>query len=254
MSIDEHGSAGGDRRISPADVHSVTFSRSSMLRPGYNDTEVDRFLDRVGEELARLHAEKAELRDQVHALQARVEGVEAHDAPSAQAVGILAAAQQTADQYVAEAEDFSRVMTSEAREQYEEQLRAAREQAGAIIQAAQAAASSIAADADPAVAANRPDPEELQRQVVYLQAFAQACRVQLRSYLESLLSDVEAEWGRADPAALPAAPPRTAPPQVERGAALPAAPSSDAAAVPAQETADHAHAPNVVSEVLRPGR
>ncbi len=32
--------------------------------------------------------------------------------------------------------------------------------------------------------------------------------MQLRSYLEALLSDVETEWGRADPAALPGDRPR----------------------------------------------
>ena len=42
--------------------------------------------------------------------------------------------------------------------------------------------------------------QELQEQVAYLKAFGQACRVQLRAYLEALLSDVETEWGRADPA------------------------------------------------------
>ena len=45
--------------------------------------------------------------------------------------------------------------------------------------------------------------EELQAQVGYLKAFGQACRVQLRAYLEALLSDVETEWGRADPALMP---------------------------------------------------
>ena len=46
--------------------------------------------------------------------------------------------------------------------------------------------------------------EELEEQVAYLKAFGQACRVQLRAYLEALLSDVENEWGRADPAAVQA--------------------------------------------------
>jgi cell division septum initiation protein DivIVA len=110
-----------------------------MLHPGYNEVEVDRFLNRVAEELARLHAEKAELRDQVHALQAQVDGAAIPEAPSDQAVRLLATAQQTADNYVAEAEDFSRQMTADARAQYEEQMRLARETAGAIIQAAQEA-------------------------------------------------------------------------------------------------------------------
>ena len=45
--------------------------------------------------------------------------------------------------------------------------------------------------------------EQLEEQVAYLKAFGQAVRVQLRSYLEALISDVETEWGRADPALLP---------------------------------------------------
>ncbi len=205
MSTAHEGFPAGSGRLSPADVHDVRFARGSMLRPGYVDEEVDRFLNRVADELARTMAEKAELRDQVRALREQVDGAPAHEPPSEQAVRILASAQQTADNYVAEAEEFSRQMTAEARAQHEEQLRDARESAGAIIQAAQEAAArmtgGVPADVDP----DRASVEQLQEQVAYLKAFGQACRVQLRSYLEALLSDVEAEWGRADPTGLPPA-------------------------------------------------
>jgi DivIVA domain-containing protein len=220
MSTDDHGTA--ERRITPADVHTVRFTRATMLRPGYNDEQVDRFLDRVGEELARLHAEKAELRDSVHQLRQQLADAPAAapEAPSDQAVRILATAQQTADSYVAEAEDFSRQMTADARAQYEEQLRRARENAGAIIQAAQEAAAKMVAQGggQPLAAGEGGErtTEELEEQVAYLKAFAQACRVQLRAYLEALLTDVETEWGRAEPSALP--PLRTA---AQRGAAEP---------------------------------
>jgi cell division septum initiation protein DivIVA len=126
-----------------------------------------------------------------------------HEAPSEQAVRILSSAQQTADAYVAEAEEFSRQMTSEARAVYEEEVRQARENAGAIIQAAQEAAAKMGGGMPVGADAPQRSMEELQEQVAYLKAFSQACRVQLRSYLEALLSDVETEWGRADPAALP---------------------------------------------------
>ena len=87
-----------------------------MLHPGYVDTEVDRVLSRVAEELGRLYAEKAALRDQVRSLQAAGRRRrDPREAPSDQAVRILSSAQQTADNYVAEAEEFSRQMTSEAR-------------------------------------------------------------------------------------------------------------------------------------------
>jgi DivIVA domain-containing protein len=196
------------RGLTPADLQSVRFTRASMLRPGYVDTEVDRVLSRVAEELARLTAEKAQLRDQVRALQAQVEGVVAHEPPSEQALRILSTAQQTADNYVAEAEEFSRQITGEARTEYEERIRQARENAGGIIQAAQEAAAKITTGATVAPDGSQRSVAELEEQVAYLKVFGQAVRVQLRSYLEALISDVETEWGRADPAAVPAGAPR----------------------------------------------
>src|SRR5687767_696348 len=192
-----------DRGLNPADLHNLRFTRASMLRPGYVDTEVDRVMARVAEELARHIAEKAQLRDEVRALRAHVAGTPVHVPPSEQAVRILSSAQQTADAYVAEAEEFSRQMTSEARTVYEEEVRLARENAGAILQAAQEAAAKIAPSG---LEPDRRSVEELQEQVAYLKTFGQAVRVQLRSYLEALISDVETEWGRADPAMLPQGP------------------------------------------------
>src|SRR6478609_6136408 len=193
------------RGLTPADLHNVRFTRASMMRPGYVDTEVDRVLSRVAEELGRLYAEKAALRDQVRSLQAQVDGVVIPEAPSEQAVRILSSAQQTADNYVAEAEEFSRQVTHDARVEYEEMTREARETAGAIIQAAHEAAAKLGpgtASAAPGDEGGR-TVEELQDQIAYLRTFGQSVRVQLRSYLEALIGDVEAEWGRADPNALP---------------------------------------------------
>src|ERR671910_224315 len=89
-----------ERRLSAADLHNVRFTRASMMRPGYVDTEVDRVMARLAEELNRLAAEKAELRDRVRALQAAVDGVVTPEPPSEQAVRILSSAQLTADNYV----------------------------------------------------------------------------------------------------------------------------------------------------------
>src|SRR3954466_10561080 len=206
MTTDQNAAPPADRGLTPADLQNVRFTRASMLRPGYVDTEVDRVLSRVAEELGRLYAEKAALRDQVRSLQAQVDGIVMPEAPSDQAVRILASAQQTADNYVAEAEEFSRQVTHDARVEYEEMTREARETAGAILQAAQEAAAKISAS--PGTGTGSADDgsrtvEELQEQIAYLRTFGQSVRVQLRSYLEALISDVEAEWGRADPAALP---------------------------------------------------
>jgi DivIVA domain-containing protein len=204
MTTDHNAAPPAERGLTPADLQSVRFTRASMLRPGYVDTEVDRVLARVAEELGRLYSEKAALRDQVRSLQAQVEGAVIPEAPSDQAVRILSTAQQTADNYVAEAEEFSRQITHDARVEYEEMTREARENAGAIIQAAQEAAARIGSSPGSASADDGGRTvEELQEQIAYLKTFGQSVRVQLRSYLEALISDVEAEWGRADPAALP---------------------------------------------------
>jgi DivIVA domain-containing protein len=186
------------------DLRRVSFTPASMLHPGYTDREVDQFVARAADELARLTDENASLRETVQALQRQVEAAAARPSPSDQAVGILATAQLTADQYVAEAEDFSRQMTSEARAQYEEQLTHAREKAGAIVQAAQEARLAIVGSGGGS-SPDGPGAKDYEQQVAYLKAFGQAVRVQLRAYLEALLADVETEWGRADPAVLPPA-------------------------------------------------
>jgi DivIVA domain-containing protein len=223
------------------DLRAVHFTPASMLHPGYTDREVDAFVARAADELARLTEENAQLRGHVQHLQQQVEVASQRPSPSDQAVGILATAQLTADQYVAEAEDFSRQMTSEARAQYEEQLTQAREKAGAIIQAAQEARIAIVGSGGSRAPDGGPGPQELQEQVAYLKAFGSAVRVQLRSYLEALLADVETEWGRADPAVLPPALVAGRDQQVEGGIAFhsnettgsPAAEAGATAAVPA---------------------
>lgn len=211
-----------ERRLSPADLAHVRFTRASMMRPGYVETEVDRVMHRLAEEIGRLISEKAELRDQIRALQQQVDGHVVAPPPSEQAVRILASAQLTADNYVAEAEEFSRQVTAEARTQYEEVTREARETAGAIIQAAHDAAAKMAPTP---LDVDQKSLEELQEQVAYLKAFGQACRVQLRSYLEALLTDVEQEWGRSDPAALPPAG-SARPPSQRSGRGDPGSPST----------------------------
>lgn len=218
MTAHDQAPAQVERRLTPDDVRHVQFGRTGMLRAGYDEAQVDRFLDRVAEELARSIREKADLRDQVRALQRQAEGATAQVPPSEQALRIIAAAQQTADAYVSEAEDFSQQMTRDARVQYEEALRQARANAGAVIQAAQEAAARMTGGAPPeAPEGARPSTEELEEQVAYLKAFGQAVRTQLRAYLEALLTDVESEWGRAEPGALPP-PVRTPAQRMEAGA------------------------------------
>src|SRR3982074_2185765 len=49
----------------PADVHNVAFSKPPIGKRGYNEDEVDAFLDLVENELTRLIEENADLRQRV---------------------------------------------------------------------------------------------------------------------------------------------------------------------------------------------
>ncbi|GLE56751.1 hypothetical immunogenic protein antigen 84 [Mycobacteroides chelonae] len=54
--------------LTPADVHNVAFSKPPIGKRGYNEDEVDAFLDLVENELARLIEENSDLRQRVQEL------------------------------------------------------------------------------------------------------------------------------------------------------------------------------------------
>lgn len=59
-------------RLTPADVHNVAFSKPPIGKRGYNEDEVDAFLDLVEAELARLVEENNDLRQRVQELDDQV--------------------------------------------------------------------------------------------------------------------------------------------------------------------------------------
>ncbi|PRZ31674.1 DivIVA domain-containing protein [Antricoccus suffuscus] len=68
--------------LTPADVHNVAFKKPPIGKRGYDDEEVDAFLDLVEAELARLIEENADLRNQVADLESRAGGSAASSASS----------------------------------------------------------------------------------------------------------------------------------------------------------------------------
>ena len=54
--------------LTPADVHNVAFSKPPIGKRGYNEDEVDAFLDLVENELTRLIEENTDLRQRVSEL------------------------------------------------------------------------------------------------------------------------------------------------------------------------------------------
>ena len=63
--------------LTPADVHNVAFSKPPIGKRGYNEDEVDAFLDLVEAELARLIEENDDLREQVSQLDQRLGNAQA---------------------------------------------------------------------------------------------------------------------------------------------------------------------------------
>src|ERR687888_2409785 len=62
--------------LTPADVHNVAFSKPPIGKRGYNEDEVDAFLDLVEAELARLVEENSDLRNQVEQLESQLQSTQ----------------------------------------------------------------------------------------------------------------------------------------------------------------------------------
>ncbi len=183
---------GGDNgQWTAADVQAVTFKETKAFGRGYDENEVDAFIDRCAEQVQTLH-------DRIKELEARhtevVASRAADDEVVLQSVSILTTAQQTADTTVKNADDYSTRVMTEARSMYED----ARQKAKSLVDEAHRLATE---------AADRVDRHQgdLERQTVYLRVLRDATQLQVESFLRGLLDHVAAEYGRADPAAAQAA-------------------------------------------------
>ena len=217
--------------LTPADVRNKQFS-TTRLRPGYDEEEVDAFLDEVEAELDRLIQENEELRGKLSEVLRGGKAPVALNAPHADpppeliappepprieperrpqeavmmgmkpvednmdtAARVLALAQQTADQAIAD-----------ARREADEILTKARRQSEQITSDARARAESLERDAQErhrqAMGSLVQSREELERRVDDLRAFEREYRSRLKAYLEGQLRDLEA--GATDSGVFPA--------------------------------------------------
>lgn len=202
-------------RLTPADIQAITFQRAQMGRGGYDETHVDSVFDQVQQELVQLLNERTQLTEEVARLRQRVYGETVDGALGArppdahvQAVRILSKAQQTADRYVADAEEYGRQLAKEARRSREDILSDAKARAQLIQEEAQgqaqraAAAAAEAAGAVPQAggtpgAGGTADSRALETEITYLRTFSEVYRQHLRSYLEALLHNI-VEWERSE--------------------------------------------------------
>jgi cell division septum initiation protein DivIVA len=190
-------------RLTPEYLQSVQFPAARLGKRGVDETHVRAFCDWVESELIRLLNEKTALEQEVWRLRERVREADAvhPEDGHVQAVYILSRAQQTADKYVANAQEYSRDIAADARRRREEILAEAKMRAAVILDEAHAAATRDAADLVPAPVAEEPMSAErrkdLETELAYLRTFTQVCRTHLRAYLESLTRSID-EWEHAE--------------------------------------------------------
>ncbi len=130
--------------LTPEDVANKQFT-STRLKPGYDETEVDEFLDEVEAELTRLYRENDELRNKVSA---------AARGGAAEAPAAVPASDQDAGRVTQENEELRQKLTAAQRQVTEANSRATAAQQAA--QAAQQAAQEAAAQAPAAPAPAAP--------------------------------------------------------------------------------------------------
>ncbi|HEV2242509.1 MAG TPA: hypothetical protein VGR98_15810, partial [Streptosporangiaceae bacterium] len=175
-------------------------------RRGLDEEHVRAFCGQVERELVRLFNERTSLTEEVQRLRRRVLGLSGDESGSGyrpddahvQAVRILSNARQTADRYVADAQEYSRQLAQDARRRRDEILAEAKSHAELMLEEAHGEASRAAeaALAAPATQASA-DRREVEAELAYLRTFSNVYRKHLHAYLDALLRNVE-EWQRAE--------------------------------------------------------
>lgn len=191
--------------LTPEEVQQKEFAQQFR---GYNEIEVDAFLDEVERELTRLLVENEDLRERLANAAA---ATAAAPPPTAEGEELLrrtlVLAQRTADETVAS-----------AKAEAERLMKDARAQADMLLTAAHEEARTAVADLD----SRR---TELEQQIDGLRAYEREYRTRLTAYLESQLRDL-ASRGPAAPVAAPTFAPAgpTAPAAPPRGTTVAAGP------------------------------
>ena len=160
--------------LTPADVHNVAFKKPPIGKRGYDEDEVDAFLDLIEAELARLIEENNDLKQQVDDMarsgpiqqggpqQLRQqppapEPMQMAPPPgppqsprideNSQVVKVLAMAQETAEKYVSDAKSEADRMIGDARSTADRMIGEARSKADSMVGEARTQATTVERDA-----------------------------------------------------------------------------------------------------------
>ncbi len=222
--------------LTPEDVVNKRFN-PTKFREGYDQDEVDDFLDEVVVELRRLNQENEELRQRLVAGEARINELQRSGAAPQAAAPVEQAAPVAPEPVFAAPADAAAMDPSNtnnllqlARRLHEEHVREGMEKRDALIAEGHATAARVVSEAQQAqqveLAGLEQQKQSLERQVEELRSFEREYRQKLRSYIEGQLHDLEntnaLSTGSAPAAAAPAAAePAPAPQYQEAQAAAP---------------------------------
>jgi len=203
---------GGEGRLTPEELQTVTFPTTRLGRRGYEEEPVRGFLRVVHGEFVRLVNERASLWQEVQRLRRRILDGETNDPQAVlfgeqdahiHAVRILSTAQITADRYVADAQAYSSRVTEEARLRRDDIVRQAQKHSDMILEEAHTRARDAAVSAlnDPAPPQTDHQRQAAQAELAYLRTYSDVYRSHLRAYTEGILRGIE-EWERKEAATL----------------------------------------------------
>ena len=183
-----------DERLTPDVVQAISFRSARLGRRGFDEEHVRAFCRQVEAELVVLRSERSLLQEEVGRLRRRIlgdpDGVPGlrRGGGSGSAVGILSRAQQTAEHYVAEAQEYSRHLTRDAQRRRDGMVAGVRASLDRVIEQAHHEACQAARTAL-APAESLAAVREVRAELAYLRTFGDVYTERLRTCLDDLLRD-----------------------------------------------------------------
>jgi cell division initiation protein len=202
---------GRSTRITPIDIQQKEFR---LAFRGYNEREVDEFLDQLTEEVARLHADNRRLQEQVEFHRTEPLGAAAAVGVGAVPGGGQGDERGEAGEIVQRARADADRILAEARDQGDQEVQRARAQAARILadadaRASSAAGGSVAAEPSPAA----PEPPKDQSAIRFLareREFLQSLAGLIQRHAEAVKEDARSARRMASPPPASAAGPAEA--------------------------------------------
>jgi DivIVA domain-containing protein len=211
--------------LTPADVHNVAFKKPSIGKRGYDEDEVDAFLDVVEAELSRLIEENADLTKQLAAAgdgsaaaprpvleKTAPAAAPAEQSPAApagnghvQAARLLGLAQETADKLTEEAKAESDRVLADAKAQSEALITDATTRAEAAERESRAKAEALESEAKTKyeqVLGNLANERVgLEKKIADLRTYEREYRGRLKSWISDQLAQLDNGGNNGQPAA-----------------------------------------------------